>query len=44
LVLWRDGEETVINIHEPGSFIVISRELWINTRPHQKFSMVFDPD
>jgi hypothetical protein len=44
LVLWRDGEEMVINTHKPGSSIVISRELWITTRPHKKSSMIFYPN
>jgi len=40
-VLWRDGEETVLNINEPGSYVVVPRGLWYTARPHKKSSMIF---
>jgi mannose-6-phosphate isomerase-like protein (cupin superfamily) len=40
-VLWRDGEETVLNINEPGSYVVVPRGLWHTARPHKKSSMIF---
>ena len=40
-VLWRDGAEAVLNMLEPGSYVVVSQGVWHTARPHKKTSMIF---
>ena len=40
-VLWRDGAEAVLNIQEPGSYVVVPQGVWHTARPHKKTSMIF---
>ncbi len=40
-VLWQDGKETVLNVSEPGSYVVVPRGVWHTARPHAKTSMIF---
>ena len=40
-VLWRDGEETILNINQAGSYVVVPRGVWHTARPHKATRMIF---
>lgn len=40
-VLWIDGEEQVIRISEPGSYVVVPANTWHTARPHADTSALF---
>ena len=40
-VLWQGGEETILNVNQPGSYVVIPRGVWHTARPRRETSMVF---
>ena len=40
-VLWVDGEEEVVRVSEPGSYVVVPRGTWHAGRPHAPTDMLF---
>ena len=40
-VLWQGGEETILNVNQSGSYVVVPRGVWHTARPRQESSMVF---
>jgi len=40
-VLWRDGEEEIIRVDKPGSYVAVPRGLWHTARPYKQTTMLF---
>lgn len=40
-VLWREGVEEVIRLHETNSYIVVPRDVWHTVRPRKQSAMLF---
>ena len=40
-VLKKDGEEQIIRVNEPGSYVVVPRGVWHTARPHAPTSLLF---
>ncbi len=40
-VLWQDGKETILNVNEPGSYVVVPKGVWHTARPRKETSMMF---
>lgn len=41
LILHQDGEERVVRISEPGSYVVVPQGTWHTARPHAPSTMLF---
>lgn len=40
-VLWVNGQEDIVRVHQPGHYIVVPKGIWHTARPHQPTSMLF---
>ncbi len=40
-VLWQEGRETVLNLSQPGSYVVVPRGIWHTARPRKEISLMF---
>ena len=40
-VLWRNGQEEVVRVSEPGSYVCVPRGVWHTARPHTETCMLF---
>lgn len=40
-ILWRDGEEEVLRVNTPGSYVVVPQNVWHTARPHAPTQMLF---
>ncbi len=40
-VLMKDGEEEVLRVREPGTYVVVPKGVWHTARPHARTTMLF---